>query len=105
MPPGEPWQTAVVALLQAASLPWHDTDKKGRPRQRDCRPYLLDLELLSPAEPGAAAPEATLRLQAAIDPQGRSLRPQQLAHWLGDALGRPLRVVEAQRRELVLRAC
>ncbi|MFY8148349.1 MAG: TIGR03960 family B12-binding radical SAM protein [Prochlorococcaceae cyanobacterium] len=100
----EHWQAAVAALLRADSLPWHDTDKKGRPRQRECRPFLEALDLLDPGVPEAAA-GACLRLQAAIDPQGRSLRPQQLAHWLGEALGIPLRVVEAQRLELRLRAC
>ena len=30
----------VAAILAAPELLWHDTDKKGRPRQRDCRPAL-----------------------------------------------------------------
>ncbi|MFL0774225.1 MAG: DUF2344 domain-containing protein, partial [Prochlorococcus sp.] len=32
------WHQALDALLSSSQLLWNDTDKKGRPRQRDCRP-------------------------------------------------------------------
>ena len=35
----------VAAVLAAPSLIWQDTDKKGRPRQRDCREALLGLRV------------------------------------------------------------
>ena len=38
--PAEVWQGAVDELIASESWIWNDTDKKGRPRQRDCRPYL-----------------------------------------------------------------
>ena len=105
------WQQAVAGLLAAAELIWHDTDKTGRPRQRDCRPALLALELVEPeasAAAGAAADHpapgvVTLRLRAVVDPAGRSLRPDQIAHWLAERLGgAEVRVVAQQRTALLL---
>ncbi|MBM5809503.1 MAG: TIGR03960 family B12-binding radical SAM protein, partial [Cyanobacteria bacterium M_surface_9_m1_291] len=71
------WQQAITGLLAEPSLIWHDTDKKGRPRQRECRPDLLALSLLDQVD--AAGPVASqvgavrLQLAAAINPQGRSI--------------------------------
>lgn len=95
------WQQAVDALLSHESLIWQDRDKKGRPRQRDCRPALLSLDLV--AEAGDRA--VSLRLQAAIDQQGRSLRPQQIQHWLAEQVERPLHVSALCRQALLLRSC
>ena len=94
-----PWQEAMAALLQAEQLPWHDSDKKGRPRQRDCRPALRDLHLLQ-LEAGG---RARLALEAAIDPAGRSLKPEQLRHWLEQRLAEPLRLGRQCRRSLHLK--
>ncbi|MFM7264165.1 MAG: TIGR03936 family radical SAM-associated protein, partial [Cyanobium sp.] len=103
-PDGAAWREACAALLAAASLPWHDTDKKGRPRERDCRPYLLALALVG--EPEAARGGAvSLDLRAAIDPQGRSLRPEFLRQWLADRLATPLVLGQIERRALLLAAC
>ena len=66
--------------MHAETLIWHDTDKKGRPRQRDCSPSLISLRPSS--GPGRALPR--LRLKAEVDPMGRSLRPMQIQHWLSD---------------------
>jgi radical SAM-linked protein len=97
------WGEGVAALLAAASLIWQDTDKKGRPRQRECRPALLDLRLLAP-DGDAAEPLASvqLALEAAVDGAGRSLRPNQLAHWLGTELGRRLHGGRQRRTALLL---
>jgi hypothetical protein len=46
-----------------------------------------------------------LELEAAIDPQGRSLRPDQVAHWLAEALACPLAVDSVRRQRLRLKAC
>jgi radical SAM-linked protein len=97
----ERWEAAIAALLAAEALPWSDTDKKGRPRQRDGRPFLLGLELLGPLD--AATGPVSLRLRAAIDGQGRSLRPDQLAHWLQEELGVALRLGRLRRERLILR--
>jgi hypothetical protein len=112
-PDPEDWRRAIGALLAADSLIWRDQDKKGRPRERECRPYLLDLRVIAgTAEPGTTGPRASagegaleLALEAAIDPQGRSLRPEQVAHWLAELLGSPLQLAEVRRRRLTLRAC
>jgi hypothetical protein len=44
-------------------------------------------------------------LEAAIDPQGRSLRPEQIARWLEHALGCGLRLRAVERQSLRLRPC
>jgi radical SAM-linked protein len=92
------WQQAVAALLASPSLIWQDTDKKGRPRQRDCRESLLGLSLT--IEPAGSV---WLELDAAIDPSGRSLRPEQLQHWLANELNRPLALGRLQRQALLLK--
>ncbi|MBM5826541.1 MAG: DUF2344 domain-containing protein, partial [Cyanobacteria bacterium M_surface_7_m2_040] len=103
------WQQAITGLLAEPSLIWHDTDKKGRPRQRECRPDLLALTLLDQVD--AAGPVASqvgavrLQLAAAIDPQGRSIRPQQIQHWLAERLGRRLVLSQLQRQALELQPC
>ncbi|MEB3235534.1 MAG: TIGR03936 family radical SAM-associated protein, partial [Cyanobacteriota bacterium] len=103
------WQQASDALLNETSLIWHDSDKKGRARQRECRPDLLHLGLRDPAQgPGAAPPGEVpvwFQLSAAIDPQGRSIRPQQVQHWLSERLARPLLLRALRRDALALRAC
>jgi radical SAM-linked protein len=96
------WHVAVAAVLAADSLLWHDRDKKGRPRQRDCRPYLLDLC----TEPGGEGPDTQrLRFRARVDAQGRSLRPEHLQHWLAEALRQPLSLTAMRRLRLILGAC
>jgi hypothetical protein len=108
-PSADAWDQAINAVLKAPSLPWRDQDKKGRPRERECRPYLLSLRSTPPpASAIAASPEPlglNLDLEAAIDPQGRSLRPDQVAHWLADVLAIPLAVDGVSRQQLRLRAC
>ena len=93
------WQQARSALLASQTLAWQDTDKKGRPRSRDCRPFLLDLVIAELFPDGPAA----FDLRAAVDSSGRSLRPEQLQHWLGELLGQPLTVTALRRRALLLK--
>ncbi|EDY37625.1 radical SAM domain protein [Cyanobium sp. PCC 7001] len=104
-PGPERWARAIAALLAAESLPWHDTDKKGRPRSRDCRQALRSLVPVPPAAAAQALEGGmVLELEAAIDPSGRSLRPEQLAHWLGEDLGVALVCASMQRLALLLRS-
>jgi len=44
-------------------------------------------------------------LAAAINPQGRSIRPQQIQHWLAERLGRRLVLSQLQRQALELQPC
>jgi len=92
------WQQAVATLLAAPALIWQDTDKKGRPRQRDCREALLGLSVTM-----EAAGSVMLELDAAIDSSGRSLRPEQLQHWLAQELNRTLLLGRLQRQALLLK--
>ena len=100
-PTPERWQVALDALLAAETLVWHDTDKKGRPRQRDCRADLLGLELLALESSGSI----TLQLQAAIDSAGRSIRPEQVGHWLAERLDGALMLQRVRREALLLKPC
>jgi hypothetical protein len=108
-PRAEAWDRAINAVLNAPTLPWRDQDKKGRPRERDCRPYLLALRTTPPEAAAASRALEPLRLdlelEAAIDPQGRSLRPDQVAHWLAEALAIPLAVDSVRRQRLRLKPC
>jgi len=97
-PTADDWQQAAAALLASESWIWQDTDKKGRPRSRDCRPDLLTLSL-QPLADG----RVQLRYSAAIDPAGRSLRPEQLQQWFAGQIGRPLTLQRLQRESLQLR--
>ena len=104
------------ALLAGDQLIWNDTDKKGRPRQRDCKPFLLDLKAMDrnpfgpagrrsserAAESSVPTDGVVLRLHAAIDAMGRSLKPTQIQHWLSEQMGRELRLEQVQRRALLL---
>jgi radical SAM-linked protein len=94
------WRQAAAQLLQASSWIWNDTDKKGRPRQRDCRPYLQALEVF---ELGGDPAGAQLDYSAEIDAAGRSLRPEQLQHWFSERLGQPLQLGRLCRLGLQLR--
>jgi radical SAM-linked protein len=99
------WDAAIADLLQADALIWNDTDKKGRPRTRDCRPALLQLRRSGEGPIGSSSPALRLDLEAAVDPAGRSLRPEHIAHWLGERLALSLESTQVQRRSLVLRPC
>ena len=93
---------ACQALFDADTLIWRDTDKKGRPRERDCRPFLLSLDLgPTPSDPDAAAPMA-VQLHAQIDSMGRSLKPSQIHHWIQEQLGMTLAMARVERTALLL---
>ena len=95
------WDAAIEAITAAEQLIWHDTDKKGRPRQRDCRSALRQLQLMaSPSED-----RIRLRLEAEVDAMGRSLRPSQIQHWLAEQLARPLVLQRLCRDSLQLVGC
>ena len=97
----EQWRQARASLLAAETLTWNDTDKKGRPRSRDCRPFLLDLQWAEPQPAGSLL----CTLWASIDASGRSLRPEQVQHWLGERLGQSLALSGLRRQALLLKPC
>ena len=101
------WSQAISALLAQNELIWEDTDKKGRPRRRDVRELLQGLRLLELVEPGSTATgcAAELELLAAVDSQGRSLKPAQLQFWLSQHLGLDLSLSRVRRVELTLLQC
>ena len=95
---GVDWSMAVAAITAAEQLIWHDTDKKGRPRQRDCRSALRRLEVLD----GSSPHRGRLRLEAEVDEMGRSLRPAQLQHWIAEQQGVTLEIIGLSREALQL---
>ena len=95
--PGRSWQDACRAVLATPCLPWEDTDKKGRARQRDLRPLLKDLTLHR--QRGAAV---QLAVDVAIDSTGRSLKPEQLERILARHLGEALSITTLRRDWLYL---
>ena len=100
----EDWDEAIAQLLRRDELIWEDTDKKGRPRRRDVRTLLTDLRLLS-VDRDTSIPSAQLELTAAVDVQGRSLKPAQLCSWLAELLGCELTLSRVKRIELGLLQC
>jgi radical SAM-linked protein len=95
------WSPAISALLAADQLMWHDTDKKGRPRSRDCRSVLRRLDVVSDNE----SPRLRLRLEADVDGMGRSLRPSQIQHWLEEQVSAPIALQSLKRDRLELAQC
>jgi radical SAM-linked protein len=95
------WSPAIAALLEADQLMWHDTDKKGRPRSRDCRSVLRRLDVLSDSE----SARLRLRLEAEVDSMGRSLRPSQIQHWLEQHVSAPIALQSLKRDRLELAQC
>ena len=71
----------------------------------DATPDAIPASTASSPVVGVRLAPAHLELEAAIDPQGRSLRPDQVAHWLAEALGCPLSLDGVRRSELRLRSC
>ncbi|MFN9546601.1 MAG: TIGR03960 family B12-binding radical SAM protein [Cyanobacteriota bacterium] len=101
-PEAEAWEDALEALKERESWIWHDHDKKGRPRQRDCRPALRQVRLSRHAR---QAPLVELELETSIDAQGFGLRPEHLRGWLSERLERPLGLGWMRREALLLRSC
>mgnify|MGYP000296550817 FL=1 len=102
------WQKAIDSLIESKELIWHDTDKKGRPRQRNCRPELCSLEMQMGEEiKTGLLPFKTIRLQlnALIDPLGRSIKPKQVKEWLEKYIEHPLEISRVQRDEIKLLEC
>ena len=101
------WEPAIEALLSQDALIWEDTDKKSRPRRRDVRHLLESLQRLEqPISSSLVNPcSAELELVATVDPQGRSLKPSQVQHWLSEQLGLELSLSRVRRMELTLLQC
>ena len=94
------WEEALQTLMQRASWIWHDVDKKGRPRQRDCRPALRQIKLMGH---DARLETVELELETSIDGQGFGVRPEHGRVWLSEHLQQPLRLGMPRREALRLR--
>ena len=99
-PEAEAWESALQTLMQSDSWIWNDHDKKGRPRQRDCRPALRQVLLARHEGPSKAV---ELILETRIDAQGFGVRPEHLRSWLSTHLERPLGLGPQKREALFLR--
>jgi radical SAM family uncharacterized protein/radical SAM-linked protein len=99
-PEVERWESALRTLMQNDTWIWHDRDKKGRPRQRDCRPALRRINVVRPPGPDG---QVELLLDTRIDGQGFGVRPEHLRNWLSAHLEMPLRLGPQRREAIVLR--
>jgi radical SAM-linked protein len=101
-PDAQEWEAALSELRSRESWIWHDRDKKGRPRQRECRPALRQVSL---SRHDRAEAWVEVQLETSIDGQGFGLRPEHLRGWLSEQLRRPLRLGAMRREGLQLRPC
>ncbi len=98
------WQHAIDSLFSSEGLIWDDTDKKGKPRKRNCRSQLRSLQITLKRNDEAALP-IRLKLNTLVDPFGRSIKPLQIKHWIEESLGQPLIISRVQRDEIQLLEC
>ncbi len=102
------WQESIDHILKSEELIWNDTDKKGRPRTRNCRNELNSL-ILKPTKYSISELSRNqgiqLQLNALIDPIGRSIKPIQVKHWIEEYLGKSLGMSHVQRDEIQLLKC
>ena len=103
-PDRERWEEALAALRQQSEWIWRDHDKKGHPRERDCRPLLRQIHLRDHIGSAGADAAVELGLESAIDAQGFGLRPEHLRSWLSERMGLPLRSRAVRREALLLRS-
>ncbi len=102
------WDIALSEIINSEKLIWKDTDKKGRLRERDCREALDSLEIIDKYSQESELNQTkniSLKLKARIDQMGRSLKPNQIQHWLSEYLGQELMISGIKRNELVLFKC
>ncbi len=102
------WGKAVRKLIESNALIWNDKDKKGRPRERDCKNELQRLELKkirSSEFDLNQNSEASFELEALIDQMGRSIKPVHIQHWLANELDQGLNIKDVKRQELLLLQC
>ncbi len=102
------YKDAIKTLVDANELVWRDKDKKGRPRERNCREALQSLQLQTATHKTSnfhPTDYVRLQLEAEIDQMGRSLKPQQIKHWLEEYFKNPLKISDIKRDELKLIQC
>ncbi len=105
------WMKSISAIKEETHLIWNDYDKKGRPRQRDCKPELKELEVSFPRDiskkrgPLSKFNEANIKLEAKVDSLGRSIKPQQIKYWMEKHLGKSLQITKIKREQLILFEC
>ncbi len=103
------WEEALDQIITAPSLVWHDTDKKGRPRERDFRPSLTALKIHFKSETNDFElfndGWVHIELETGIDPQGRSIKPTQIQQWFEEKLKESLLITGIRREKLKLLQC
>ena len=101
------WMKAINEVILSKELLWNDTDKKGRPRERDLRPLLQSLNLHNDCENKIIlrSEKVRIELETFIDPIGRSLKPLQIKHWIEQHLKQTLEITDIKRDELKLHKC
>ncbi len=102
------WGKAIASLLETKEIIWHDKDKKGRPRTRNCRPCLGSLKLKTTSvssSPETQVQRVGLELNTKIDDLGRSIKPIQIKCWLEEYFDQSLIIDDVKRDEIKLLQC
>ncbi len=99
----ETWNLAIQKITQSKTLIWKDTDKKGRYRERDFRPMLEKINLIS-WQDFSSEKFVSIELHSLISSNGQSIKPLHIQHWLSQILSNTLEIKNIQRKELILKS-
>ena len=102
------WQDGLSKLIASESLMWRDTDKKGRPRELECRPLLKSIILKKKIEKEKeffCLKSNRIELKTYIDQMGRSIKPIQVKLWLEEYFDQSLIISSVIRDEIHLLKC
>ncbi len=104
-----PWIKGINYLRNTPKLIWNDTDKKGRPRQKDYIQELESLRLESELNNNEIKlgnrNSIRIELITRVDQAGRSIKPVQIQKWLEEYFEKSLELSRITRDELVLKKC
>ncbi len=98
-------ENAIENIMSSNELIWQDKDKKGRHRERDCRELLEKLVLIDCDGNKLYSENQSIELSAFIDKLGRSIKPEQIKHWIEKEVGHSLLMQGIKRQELILLEC
>ncbi len=106
--PIDKYQEAINYISNKNRLEWCDLDKKGRKRARNFKPELKDLfikQSINEKNTSNSLNKIKLQLNTFISPQGTSIKPSYIKHWIEEYLEEPLEITELKRDQLVLKRC
>tara|TARA_Y100001968_G_C19374947_1_gene727126 strand:+ start:488 stop:766 length:279 start_codon:yes stop_codon:yes gene_type:complete len=91
--------------MNAKQLIWNYKDKKGKPRERDCKATSKTIKIIDKSYPNnREIPLEFIRaeLETLIDPMGRSIKPMQIQLGYQSFFEHPINIKSIKRDELKL---